>query len=172
MTYKQSYAQKLKSPQWQKMRLRVLEADGWTCQRCGDTESTLHVHHKAYLRDREPWDYPICALVTLCEECHEFESGEGKRRIEALVFVLRCLFDGDASGEFLEAYHTATLLVSDSEQIKSALIDGLRSLVGTCDDHGRKSGRDLQGVPEESCEGQGTGGDCESTEEGGVRGTC
>jgi hypothetical protein len=69
-----AYSQKLRDPRWQKMRLQILEADKWTCRHCGDTESTLHVHHKYYERGAEPWDYPLTALITLCEHCHATET--------------------------------------------------------------------------------------------------
>lgn len=32
---------------------------------------TLHVHHKAYLKGKEPWDYADEFLIVVCEECHE-----------------------------------------------------------------------------------------------------
>lgn len=62
-----------KSPKWQKKRLLILERDGWQCCSCGDTESTLHVHHAAY--HGMPWDTPDDFLQTLCETCHG-ELGE------------------------------------------------------------------------------------------------
>ena len=31
----------------------------------------LHVHHKQYLPQRDPWEYPIEHLITYCENCHE-----------------------------------------------------------------------------------------------------
>ena len=42
------YAEKLKDPRWQKKRLEILERDAWVCQKCFDTKSTLHVHHRIY----------------------------------------------------------------------------------------------------------------------------
>jgi hypothetical protein len=71
---KVAYAQKLKDPRWQKMRLKVLERDDFTCRDCGDKKKTLHVHHMYYEWDNAPWEYEIESLVTLCEECHEDES--------------------------------------------------------------------------------------------------
>lgn len=70
---KGDYAEKLKDPRWQKKRLLILERDQWTCQQCYDTESTLVVHHRRYLPDVEPWDYPENLLITLCKDCHEEE---------------------------------------------------------------------------------------------------
>ena len=66
-----SYFQKLKDPRWQKKRLEALVAADWTCQWCGTSESTLHVHHRAYFKGREPWEYEAGQLEVLCEGCHE-----------------------------------------------------------------------------------------------------
>lgn len=30
----------------------------------------LHVHHKYYIKDKLPWDYPDDALITMCAMCH------------------------------------------------------------------------------------------------------
>lgn len=65
-----TYADKLKSPKWQRKRLQVLERDNWTCKSCGDTETTLHVHHHIYNKGAEPWEYDDRLLTTYCEECH------------------------------------------------------------------------------------------------------
>lgn len=75
MSAKKAYAEKLKDPRWQKRRLEVLGRDEFTCQHCFDSESTLHVHHRAY-GNGDPWDVPDCYLVTLCAECHEDHSKE------------------------------------------------------------------------------------------------
>lgn len=42
------YIEKLRDPRWQKKRLQILERDGFACQSCYDTETTLHVHHCTY----------------------------------------------------------------------------------------------------------------------------
>ena len=42
------YNEQIKSPKWQKVRLRILERDNWECTMCGDTETQLQVHHKYY----------------------------------------------------------------------------------------------------------------------------
>jgi len=66
-----TYSQKLKDPRWQKLRLEVFKRDEWTCCNCGDKETTLSIHHRRYVSGREPWDYPIEELTTLCEVCHK-----------------------------------------------------------------------------------------------------
>ena len=70
-----TYAQKMKDPRWQKRRLEILERDNWTCQCCGTTEKTLHVHHHYYLPKQEPWEADDFALTTICEVCHKDYAG-------------------------------------------------------------------------------------------------
>lgn len=83
-----SYAEKLKDPRWQKMRLQVLERDEWTCTYCGDKTKTLHVHHLAYAKSGNPWDVGHDALVTLCKDCHHLESIELPEVILDILFVV------------------------------------------------------------------------------------
>lgn len=64
------YSEKLKDPRWQKKRLEVLERDEFTCQKCADKETELHVHHKAYKFGIQPWEYDLNNLETLCKRCH------------------------------------------------------------------------------------------------------
>lgn len=66
-----TYWQKLKDPRWQKLRLQVMEANNFCCEMCGDSESTLNVHHKEYLKGHEPWEYETNQLSVLCESCHD-----------------------------------------------------------------------------------------------------
>lgn len=63
------YLEQLKSPEWQKKRLEIFERDSWTCRYCGDTKTTLHVHHLTYAG--KPWEAANDSLVTTCEHCHE-----------------------------------------------------------------------------------------------------
>jgi hypothetical protein len=87
-----NYSDKLKDPRWQKKRLEILNRDKWTCQICFDTEKTLHVHHRRYLRGREPWDIPNECLVTLCESCHEFETSEMQSQLDDLNCMIKDKF--------------------------------------------------------------------------------
>lgn len=66
-----SYSDKLKDPRWQKMRLEILERDGFACRKCEANDKTLHVHHFYYTKGAAPWEYEPSALITLCEDCHE-----------------------------------------------------------------------------------------------------
>lgn len=65
-----SYAEKLKDPRWQQLRLRVLERDEWKCRDCGDSESELQVHHSHYGKNREPWEADPNWIGTYCWPCH------------------------------------------------------------------------------------------------------
>jgi 5-methylcytosine-specific restriction endonuclease McrA len=53
---------------YRQLRFRVLERDGWRCQRCG-AMTNLEVHH-AQFRSRLGWDAED-NLITLCTECHK-----------------------------------------------------------------------------------------------------
>lgn len=82
-----TYSEKLKHPKWQKKRLQVLNRDKFTCQECGDKESTLHVHHIAY--HTNPWDTPLNLLITLCANCHKQEEENLIISIEKLINTLK-----------------------------------------------------------------------------------
>lgn len=68
-----SYSEKLKDPRWQRKRLEVLKRDNFTCQGCGETMETLHIHHLDYKKGCDPWDYDDSELITFCEKCHKWE---------------------------------------------------------------------------------------------------
>ncbi len=66
-----TYAEKLRDPRWQKKRLKVLNRDEWECQLWTKHKGMKIVHHKYYLKGKEPWQYPMKALITLCENCNK-----------------------------------------------------------------------------------------------------
>lgn len=117
---RQEYLEKLKDPQWQKKRLEIFERDEWTCQICYDTEATLHVHHRLYLKDKEPWDYPNEALVTLCEECHEEERRSRSAEEQALIQALRYKFLSADINSLAIGFHNMQL-VHVPEVVSAAL---------------------------------------------------
>ena len=71
MESKKTYSEQLKDPRWQKKRLEIMNRDCFTCCHCGDSESTLNIHHKKYTYGKNVWDYPNENLITLCESCHK-----------------------------------------------------------------------------------------------------
>ena len=66
------------------MRLNILQRDNFTCQICESNTKTLHVHHKYYIWDQDPWDYSEETLITLCEDCHQKE-GFGKDDMNTMI---------------------------------------------------------------------------------------
>lgn len=67
------YKSQYMHPKWQKRRLEILDGAGYQCQSCEDTEKTLHVHHKRYIKGRDVWDYADADLEVLCADCHKHE---------------------------------------------------------------------------------------------------
>jgi 5-methylcytosine-specific restriction endonuclease McrA len=57
----------------QRLIKRVLERDGWRCQKCGSLEN-LQVHHRVK-RSQEGNDC-LDNLVALCARCHMEEHGQ------------------------------------------------------------------------------------------------
>lgn len=67
------YSKKLKDPRWQKKRLEILNRDKFRCFLCDRKDLTLYVHHVRYTA-KDPWDEDSKNLITLCENCHEYEQ--------------------------------------------------------------------------------------------------
>lgn len=67
-----TYSEKLKDPRWQKRRLEVFEKANFTCESCGATDKTLHVHHDCYLKGHDPWEYDDIMLRCFCSGCHDY----------------------------------------------------------------------------------------------------
>lgn len=75
MTYT-DYASALLDPRWQRKRLEIFQRDDWKCQHCGESDKTLHVHHRyEYRAGALPWDYHDHELQTLCVDCHAMLKG-------------------------------------------------------------------------------------------------
>lgn len=85
-----TYSEKLRDPRWQRKRLEIMNRDDFRCQCCNSGTTTLNVHHRAYLKNRDPWDYQNHMLTTLCEPCHERTKAN-----------LRLVLDQVASNEVL-----------------------------------------------------------------------
>jgi hypothetical protein len=83
-----TYQEKLKDPRWQKKRLLIFTRDNWTCQSCGSSEKTLHIHHLKYLPNAEPWEYEDCYLITYCDTCHETEHLIGEQIRDILIELI------------------------------------------------------------------------------------
>ncbi len=83
-----AYIDDLKNPKWQKKRLEIYSRDKFKCMLCGDTETTLNVHHIVYKKEyKKPWEYPNNLLITLCESCHK-EEKEYKGVITEMISIM------------------------------------------------------------------------------------
>lgn len=70
-----NYSDQLRDPRWQRRRLEIMSRANFACEQCGDTKTTLNVHHKLYRRGALPWEYTDVELVCWCDNCHEREHG-------------------------------------------------------------------------------------------------
>lgn len=84
MAKKIEFKDQYKHPKWQKKRLEILERENYTCQCCGDTETTLHVHHGYYERNKKLWEYDGFTMWCFCSECHEMWD-QRKIRIHKMI---------------------------------------------------------------------------------------
>lgn len=66
------YVELLKRDEWLIKKAHIIARDKNQCCNCGKTgdEVPLEVHHKAYAKGYDPWEYPDDALITLCSDCH------------------------------------------------------------------------------------------------------
>lgn len=71
---RRSYFEKLRDPRWQRRKNEKLIAANYCCEFCGDDRSNLQVHHRWYLKNREPWEYTNEQLEVLCEKHHEMAT--------------------------------------------------------------------------------------------------
>jgi 5-methylcytosine-specific restriction endonuclease McrA len=55
---------------YRRLMKRVLERDGWRCQKCG----SLEVHHR--IKRSQQGNDSLDNLVTLCAHCHMEEHGQ------------------------------------------------------------------------------------------------
>ena len=112
------------------MRLEVMGRDGFACKHCGDKTTTLNVHHEYYERGRDPWDYPMSALETVCEPCHKAEHGivTEKRSgppLSPFAVMARCVLEATSLSVHVEI--PAPYLGKEATAL-GALLNFLRSL--------------------------------------------
>lgn len=67
-----SYAERLTHPKWQRRRLEIMSRAEFRCEKCGNDELELHVHHRAYRDGAMPWEYEDDELICLCVTCHDY----------------------------------------------------------------------------------------------------
>ncbi len=97
-----TYSEKLRDPRWQRIRLEVMQRDGFKCKCCGDEKTTLNVHHLKY--HGEPWEAPPDELETLCDSCHAIREGfvrwAKRAPTKAIMKVIRNTFPKHVAASF------------------------------------------------------------------------
>lgn len=127
--YFMKYVSKLKDPRWQKKRLDILNRDKFKCQVCYNGENTLHVHHRIYIRGKEPWEVADEYLVTLCEVCHRYETEEMPDAIVELNEAVKGKFFAYEIQEIAEGFKDVEIIYNTqviAAVIKYWLCDGDR----------------------------------------------
>jgi hypothetical protein len=79
---KNPYSERYLDPRWQRKKSEIMQRDHWCCTCCKDGTSCLYVHHHYYIANRDPWEYPDWALITLCEACHLEHHANPNQRYE------------------------------------------------------------------------------------------
>jgi len=121
-----TYSEKLRDPRWQKMRLKIMERDNFTCRKCLSTTETLNVHHKEYRPGCDPWEYPPEILITLCEPCHKGEHRE-KKDIEKSAIPAR-VKGSDVRGWRADRAYMLLKLASLQEMLRGLVAAGAGEL--------------------------------------------
>jgi hypothetical protein len=71
---KKLYRYRLKDERWSSLSECLKEVEEFICANCGNLfpyGKYLTVHHKYYIEDMEPWNYPFDAYQVLCLRCHD-----------------------------------------------------------------------------------------------------
>lgn len=89
-----TYLDKLRDVRWQKRRLEVLERANWMCEECrislmSGVHGILEVHHVHYMQGKDPWDYPLQLLMSLCPKHHAERQAVEQDILVAVACVMR-----------------------------------------------------------------------------------
>ena len=103
MGKKESYAEMLRNPLWQKKRLEIMQRDDFTCQHCGSKERELQVHHRIYHKGSKPWEYEDKELITLCSQCHEAETDAKANHYEIFKEICDLAREIGLSEQFIDS---------------------------------------------------------------------
>lgn len=127
---KATYFELLKHPEWQKMRLVVMERERFECEQCGDKSKTLNVHHTYYEKGLKPWEYPAETLRCLCEDCHKLAE---QLRLELLRAIGRMsIEDMHTTLGFMNCLNLEQSEVPVQLDNHEQLVGGLRALFPLC----------------------------------------
>lgn len=111
MKCKETYAELLRKPEWQKKRLEIMQRDDFTCQYCGSKERELQVHHRVYHNGAKPWEYDNSELITLCDQCHEVETDVKNQHYDVYKNICTLSREVGLSEQFIESLLSRVLSV-------------------------------------------------------------
>jgi hypothetical protein len=120
-----TYSEKLKDPRWQKRRLEIMQKADFSCEECGDNESSLQIHHRIYRKGKQPWEYDNEELVCLCEECHMGAENDRETVSEAMAISCMRPLLVSVSAEMLNAGPLDDVL----HNLKRLMMEGQHSYV-------------------------------------------
>ena len=87
-----NYSEQLKSPMWQKKRLKIMERDNFSCSCCKSNHKQLNVHHYKYKPFKMAWEYEDNMLTTLCDDCHKLiHSVQDSFNVDYLIIKDVCI---------------------------------------------------------------------------------
>lgn len=124
MEFKDQY----RHPNWQKVRLAALESASFSCQRCRDRDSQLHVHHKRYIKGRMIWEYSGSELEVLCDSCHT-QAHQEKESLMSLLATIPTSIVPDVYS-LIAGYCSCANAGHDISAAKHSGIDPFAFLVG------------------------------------------
>jgi len=134
-----NYTEQFKSPEWQKKRLKIMDRDDFSCRICGTKTETLNVHHIFYEPHKSVWDYDDGILITLCENCHNYQHENNNFTLikSTARIISLLLIDIERNGrkyvKFCEYFVTA--VDTDDEELLKAMIISVVSDLSYEDSH-------------------------------------
>lgn len=86
----------------------------------------LDVHHRAYLRNTDPWNYPNYALITFCQAHHKIEQNRMEEAHMAIarnpVLIEYCIEHGKLeAARTIRWPETATAFKPSFDEIRKSI---------------------------------------------------
>lgn len=128
------YSEQLKSPLWQRKRLKIMERDNFQCKVCDSKSKQLTVHHFQYKSKAMAWEYENSMLITLCHDCHK-KAHEIQElfNVDFVKFTPNCIkwmcdneeYVKDCGLAFLKNYENITAAMFNYIEYGSLVFDGI-----------------------------------------------
>lgn len=86
---KESFMAQYQDKRWYELSKKIKARDKNTCQMCGRNDLPVSVHHKVYIQNRNPWEYPDKDLICVCDRCHKYMSENNSTMTKAFMELKR-----------------------------------------------------------------------------------